>query len=174
MDKNYQNEYRTGGPIHRRSWGALFAVGMFLIFAVVGMLLTAALLGLRVSTLGAHKIIASLDTPEETITFNTDLHMEGLVMECAELGITCQSISEFCENYYELPQGIYIVRIEGNTPAAQCGVLPGDVLTKANGTPIRLPATLQSILDQNPKGQSIELEFIRKEKTYTITLTPEG
>ncbi len=171
-DKTYQNEYRTGGPIHRRSYGALFAVGMFLFFAVTGMLLAAALLGLRVSTLGAHKVIASLDAPEDTINFNNDLHMEGLVMDCVELGVTCQSISEFCENYYELPQGIYIVRVEKHTPAARLGILPGDILIKANGEPIRLPTTLQSIVEQCPKGQSIALEFVRNEKTYTVNLTP--
>ena len=173
-DKNHQNEYRTGGPIHRRSWNALFAVGIFLFFAVIGMLLTALLLGLRINTLGAHKVIASLDVPDETMNLNNDLHMEGLVMDCAELGITCQSISEFCENYYKLPRGIYIVRTKAHTPAARHGVLPGDILTKVNGKPLRLPTTLQSILDENPKGQPIELEFIRKEKIFTITLTPEG
>ena len=171
-DKTYQNEYRTGGPIHRRSCGALFAVGMFLFFAVMGMLLTAGLLGLRLSTLGAHKVIASLDTPEETYSFMKDLHMDGLVMDCAELGITCQSISAFCENYYELPQGIYIVHVERHAPAAQHGILPGDILTKANGKPIRLPTALQSILDQNPKGHPLDLEFIRNGKNYTVTFFP--
>lgn len=168
----YQNEYRTGGPIRRRGYGALFAVGIFLFFTITGMLLTAALLSLRVSTLGAHKVIASLDAPEETINLSNDLHMEGLVMDCVELGVTCQSISEFCENYYELPQGIYIVRVEKHTPAARQGVLPGDILIKANGAPLRLPTALQSIIEQCPKGQSIALEFVRNGKTYTVNLTP--
>ena len=171
-DKTYQNEYHTGGPIRGRGYGALFAVGMFLFFTVTGMLLAAGLLSLRVNTLGAHKAIASLDPPEETLNLSYDLHMDGLVMDCAELGITYQSISEFCENYYELPQGIYVVRVEKHTPAAQLGVLPGDILIKANGKPLRLPTTLQIIIDQCPEGQSIALEFIRNKKSYTVNLTP--
>ena len=171
-DKTYQNEYRTGGPIHHRSYGALFTVGIFLLFVVTGMLLAAGLLGLRVSFLGAYQVIASLDAPEETMNLSSDLHMEGFVMDCTELGITWQIISEFCENYYELPQGIYVVRVEKHTPAAQLGVLPGDILTKANGEPLRLPTALQSIIDQCPEGQSIALEFIRNEKSYTVNLTP--
>lgn len=171
-DKTYQNEYRTGGPIHHRSYSALFTVGIFLFFVVTGMLLAAGLLGLRVSSLGAYQVIASLDSPEETMNLSSDLHMEGFVMDCTELGITCQIISEFCENYYELPQGIYVVRVEKHTPAAQLGVLPGDILTKANGEPLRLPTALQSIIDQCPEGQSIALEFIRNEKSYTVNLTP--
>ena len=171
-DKTYQNEYRTGGPIHHRSYGALFTVGIFLLFVVTGMLLAAGLLGLRVSFLGAYQVIASLDAPEETMNLSSDLHMEGFVMDCTELGITCQSISEFCENYYELPQGIYVVRVEKHTLAAQHGVLPGDILVRANGSPLRLPAALQNILAQSPR-QPIVLDFIRNGKTYSIMLTPE-
>lgn len=172
-DKTYQNEYRTGGPIHRRSYGALFAVGIFLFFAITGMLLTAGLLSLRINTLSAHKVIASLSDPNNLHSIRDDLHMDGLVMDCAELGVTCQSISDFCQNYYELPQGIYIVRVEKHSIAALHGVLPGDILIRANGNPLWLPATLQNILDQNSKGQPIAFEFIRKDKTYTVTLAPE-
>ena len=171
-DKTFQNEYRTGGPIHRRSYGALFAVGMFLFFAVTGMLLTAGLLGLRISTLSTQKVIATLDTPDETIAYINDLHMDGLVMDCADLGITCQSISEFCENFYELPKGIYVIHVEKNTPAAKLGILPGDILTKAAGRPIQFPVALQNILAETPNGQPIQLDFIRKGKNYTVTLIP--
>ncbi len=171
-NKAMQNEYRTGGHIHHRGYGALFAVGIFLFLTLTGMLLTAVLFMLRVSTLETHKVIASLETPDETQSIYNDLHMEGLVMDCTELGITCQSISEFCENYYALPAGIYIVRVQKHTPAALQGVLPGDILIKANGEPIRLPTTLQSIVEQSSAGESLELEFVRKEKTYTIYLTP--
>ena len=171
-NKTYQNEYRTGGSIRHRSHNGDFAVGIFLLLTFIGMLLSAGSLSLRITNLSTHKVIASLGVPDETLHINPDLHMEGLVMDCEELGVTCQSISRFCENYYDLPAGIYIIRVDKHTPAALQGILPGDILVKANGRPLRLPATLQSIIDQCPKGESIELEFIRKEKTYTVNLTP--
>jgi len=172
-DKSYQNEYRTGGPMRHRSSGA-FAVGLFVFFAVTGMFLTACLLSLRIHNLATHKVIATLDTTDETQNIQSDLYMEGLVTDCTELGFTYQTISPFCEKYYELPEGIYIVRVEKHTPAARHGVLPGDILIKANGVALRFPATLQSIIEQCPKGASVELEFIRKGKTYTAHLTPGG
>ena len=173
-NKVSQNEYRTGGHIRHRSYGALFAVAIFLFLTVMGMLLTAIILSLRVSSFGAHKVIASLEAPDDTNNVGDDLHMDGLVMDCTELGITFQSISDFCENYYELPAGIYIVRVQKHTPAARHGILPGDILTKANKESLHSPTVLQNIINQCPVGEYVELEFVRQGKTYTVYFTPEA
>ena len=173
-NKVSQNEYRTGSHIHQRSYGALFAVGIFLFLTVTGMLLTAALLNLRVRTSRSHKVIAALEPPAETVSLNNDLHMEGVVMHFFELGITGQSISEFCKQYYELPTGIYIVSVQGHAPTALHGVLPGDILTKANKESLHSPTVLQNIINQCPVGEFVELEFVRQGKTYTVYFTPEA
>lgn len=170
--KTSPNEYRTGGPIHRNNCGALFAVGIFVFLTVAGMLLTAGFLSMRGHSLDTYKVIAALSVPEETHSGSNDLHMEGLVMDCKELGITCQAISEFCEKYYELPKGIYIIGVKRNAPAAYHGILPGDILMKVNGESLRSPEALQEIIASCPAGKPIALELNRKGKIFTIHFTP--
>lgn len=171
-DKISPNEYRTGGPIHRSGYGALFAVGTFLLLTVSGMLLTAGLLILRTTPLGAQNVITSLNIPEETQNVSDEPHMEGLVMDCKELGITCQAISDFCEKYYELPAGIYVIRVVQHTPAAIQGVLPGDILVKANNQPLYSPDTLQEMIDTCPIGQLVTIDVSRKGRIFTVYFTP--
>lgn len=166
------NEYRTGGPIHRSASGALFAVGIFVALTFLGMILTAGLLFLRVNPSGQHKVIAALSLPQETQVSGNEPHMEGFVVDCRELGIWGQTISEFCENYYALPSGIYVIRVAQNTPAALQGILPGDILLSANGQSLRSPQALQEIMDSCPTGELVALDVSRKGKIFTVYFIP--
>lgn len=168
----YPNEYRTGGSMHKNGNGAIFAVATFVTLAFLGMILTAGLLVLRANSMSRQKVIAALSISEETQSSNDEPHMEGLAMVCAEFGIFGQTISEFCEKYYELPSGIYVIRVVPGTPAAFHGVLPGDILVKANGKSLRSPDELQEIIITSSPGQSITLEINRKGKIFTVTFTP--
>jgi membrane-associated protease RseP (regulator of RpoE activity) len=166
------NEYRTGGSFLHNSSNTLFAVGTFVVFALLGIILTACLLILRVSATDQHKVIAALSIPQETQYSGNEPHMDGLVLDCKELGLTCQAISEFCQQYYELPPGVYIVRVAKNSPAAFRGILPGDILVRANGQAICSPAELQEIIHTCPAGTLLSLDVIRKEKIFTVYFTP--
>ena len=162
------NEYRTGGHLPLQRPGGLFAVGILIFFAFSAMFLAASSLALHTDPLGEGKELAALQAPEDPIFPGGDIHMEGEVTTCTAVGIICQSISEFCEKYYELPAGIYILQVEKDSPADRQGVLPGDVLVRVNGEALRLPATLQWFLDHPQEGSPIELEFSRKGKIYSI------
>ena len=171
-DKTSPNEYRTGGPIHHSASGALFAVGIFVALTFFGMVLTAGLLILRINPASQHKVIAALHIPEEAQGSSNEPHMDGLSMVCEEFGVFGQTISEFCEKYYELPTGIYIIRVVHNSPAALQGVLPGDILVKANGKALRSPDELQEIIDTCPVGELVTLNVNRKGKIFTVYFTP--
>lgn len=171
-DKASPNEYRTGGPIHRGSYGALFAVGLFVLLTVSSMLFMAGFLLFRANPSGQHKVIAALQISEETQTNGDEPHMEGLSMVCAEFGVFGQTISAFCEKYYELPSGIYVIRVLQNTPAAIQGVLPGDILLKANGEALASPQKLQEIIDSCPIGELVTLDVSRKGKIFYVYFIP--
>lgn len=167
-DRNSPNEYRTGGSVHRSGSGALLAVGLFVSLTFLGMILTAGMLILRVNPSGQQKVIAFLSVPKETQSSDNSPHMEGLVVSFAEFGIIGQTISEFCENYYELPSGIYVIRVAQHTQADIQGVLPGDILVAANGQPLDSPNSLQEVIDSCPTGELIPLDVSRKGKIFTV------
>lgn len=168
------NEYRTGGSAISRRHNALFAATVLISLSCAGMLLSAGLLRLKSISFDNQKAIAALESPKNTGTQTNELYMEGPVVYCADLGITCQTIPEFCENYYQLPAGIYILQVKEGTPAALQGVLPGDVLVSVNDAPLRYPATLQWVLDTAAEDTSVVLEFSRKGKRYHVYVTTEA
>jgi membrane-associated protease RseP (regulator of RpoE activity) len=168
MENNSPNEYRTGGHMPLQQPGGLLAVVIAILLAFTCMFLTAGFMVLRSDPLGENEVLASLYVPDCTTVPQGDLHMDGEVTTLDTVGITCQSISEFCEKYYELPAGIYILQVADGSPASRQGVLPGDVLVRVNGEALRLPATLRSILQDAAPNTLLELEFSRKGNSYTI------
>lgn len=172
MENNTSNEYRTGGHLPKRSSDGLLATGLLILLAVTGMLLTAGLLTLRSISLHTEQELASLQPPDSTHFPGEYLHMEGEVTNCSIIGITCQGISTFCQQYYELPAGIYILQVAKGSPADKQGVLPGDVLVRANGEALHLPSALQKFFDNPANKTPVKLEFFRKGTMYTIFVSP--
>jgi UDP-N-acetylmuramoyl-tripeptide--D-alanyl-D-alanine ligase len=52
------------------------------------------------------------------------------------------------------------------------GVLPGDILVKANNQPLYSPDTLQEMIDTCPIGQLVTIDVSRKGRTFTVYFTP--
>ncbi|MBE6983466.1 MAG: PDZ domain-containing protein [Ruminococcaceae bacterium] len=171
MENHTSNEYRTGGHLPRGSGNSLLSAGLLVFFAITGMFLTAGFLTLRALSTGAERELATLTPPDTTLYPGDHLHMEGEVTDFRVIGITCQSISAFCEKYYELPPGLYILQVEKGSPAQRQGVLPGDVLVRVNGQALRLPSSLQNVFDMSA-GKPVALEFSRNGNTYTIYVAP--
>lgn len=86
-------------------------------------------------------------------------------------GFTGQSVTDFWQHYYDLPQGVYVSQVDQNSAAALCGLLPGDVLTHLDGTPITNAETLQTLLCEYESGQRLQLQLDRQGKHMTLTLT---
>lgn len=59
------------------------------------------------------------------------------------------------------PSGLLIVMIEPGGPAAQAGVVLGDILVRADGAVLKGAHSLQPSLDGDRIGQAVELEFVR-------------
>ena len=172
MDNHTMHEYRTGGHLPKKNSGGLLAAALLIFFAVTGMFLTAGFMALRSISFDAEQELASLQPPENTRFPGEQLHMDGEIATCNNIGITCQSISEFCQKYYELPAGIYVLSVEKGSPADLQGVLPGDVLVGVNGHLLRLPSSLQQLINGTGKKFPVKLEFSRKGKLYTVFVSP--
>ncbi len=172
MDHHTSHEYRTGGILPKKGSGGLLAAALLIFFAVAGMFLTAGFMTLRSVSFDTEQELASLQIPENTRFPGEQLHMEGEIATCNAVGITCQSISAFCQKYYELPAGVYVLSVEKGSPADRQGVLPGDVLVRVNGQLLRLPSSLQTFFNGTGKNTLVRLEFSRKGKLYTVFVSP--
>ena len=167
----FVNEYRTGSTVFN-PLSSLFTAGVLVLAVITAVLLSGALWLLQAEPLSSQKSLAVLNLPEGTRAPVDSLYMEGEVVTCADLGFTCQGISDFCKKLYSLPMGIYVIHVDTDTPAAKLGILPGDILVRVNEKPLRNPVTLQNSLDRCPEGGIVALEFYRKEKTFTVYFTP--
>lgn len=64
--------------------------------------------------------------------------------------------------------GVIIVRVLENTPAAKAGLRRYDVITAINGKPIRTADQLQQTVDRSRLGESLQVEVQRGDRTLTI------
>ena len=172
MDNNISHEYRTGGHLPKKSSGGLLAAALLIFLAVTGMFFTAGFMTLRSFSFDREQELAALQPPEYTRFPGEQLHMEGEIATYRMIGITCQSISPFCQKYYELPAGMYVLSVEKGSPADRQGVLPGDVLITANGQSLYFPEDLQAIFHEPSQNSPVKLAFSRKGKLYTVFVSP--
>jgi serine protease Do len=71
--------------------------------------------------------------------------------------------------------GVLVQHLDEEGPAAQAGVLRGDLLTSAKGVPLARMSDLHRVLADSKTGDQISLELVRgtEEKQLNVTLGTE-
>jgi S1-C subfamily serine protease len=64
--------------------------------------------------------------------------------------------------------GVVVIRVLPNTPAAAAGLRRGDVITEIDGKPITSAVQLQSIVENSRLGQSLQVKIQRGEQTKQL------
>lgn len=74
----------------------------------------------------------------------------------------------------QLPEvnGVLVMRVMPNSPAAEAGLRRGDVITDIDGQTITTAEDLQRTVERSSVGQSLRLRVIRNGNTQTITVRP--
>ncbi|MEM1370475.1 MAG: HhoA/HhoB/HtrA family serine endopeptidase [Cyanobacteria bacterium P01_H01_bin.15] len=67
--------------------------------------------------------------------------------------------------------GVLVVRVIPDTPAAAAGIRRGDVITKVDGQAIADAGKLQSLVDRSGIGKTLKFTLVRGERTLTIPVT---
>ncbi len=72
----------------------------------------------------------------------------------------------------ELPtiNGVLVVRVLPNTPAAEAGLRRGDVITKVAGLPVKRADQLQSRVDEVKVGEFLSVTLRRGDRTQTLSV----
>ncbi|MDX2232786.1 MAG: trypsin-like peptidase domain-containing protein [Leptolyngbyaceae cyanobacterium bins.349] len=69
-------------------------------------------------------------------------------------------------------QGVVIVAVQPNSPAAQAGLRPGDILESVAGTPVQKPDQVQQKVSAAAIGNPLSMNINRNGQSRTITVKP--
>ncbi|HYW18173.1 MAG TPA: HhoA/HhoB/HtrA family serine endopeptidase [Nodularia sp. (in: cyanobacteria)] len=64
--------------------------------------------------------------------------------------------------------GVVIWGVMENSPAEESGLLPGDVIQKINGKPVKIAALFQKLVESSTVGDILEIEVNRNGKIQTL------
>lgn len=106
--------------------------------------------------------------------------MNSEVIEESEqgyLGIQGNDVTEEYTQGFNMPEGVYVVKIVEDSPADKCGLKAGDIITKFANRDVSSMETLQNILSNKKAGEEVEMVVQRnnekgeyEEVTLTVTL----
>lgn len=108
-----------------------------------------------------------------------DLMNQEVIAESEQgyLGIQGKDITDEYAQGFNMPNGVYVVKIVEGSPADECGLKAGDIITKFADREITSMETLENILSNKKAGEEIEMTVQRnnekgeyEEVTLKVTL----
>jgi Do/DeqQ family serine protease len=69
-------------------------------------------------------------------------------------------------------RGVVVLRIMRNSPAAQSGIRPGDVITQINGQAVSTAEEVQQVVERSSVGGTLQLEVSRSGQSIALAIKP--
>lgn len=119
---------------------------------------------------------APLTVPNATIERVVDALLTRGHVARAYLGVAMQpvrltrSVAERLQ-LGEAPRGVLVVMVESDSPADRAGLLVGDVILAAAGTPVGEPQEVAELLGAEDVGASLELSVVRGAERRAVAVT---
>jgi len=112
----------------------------------------------------------SLDFPDGGDLMR-NLPRPELAWRTGVLGIECQSIGDQLAEYFGVKQGVLVLEVAKDTPAAKAGLKAGDVITRIGERQVATPGEIISAVhDRSSKDLKVTLMRDRKETSFNITV----
>lgn len=108
------------------------------------------------------------DYAQEVIS---DLINYGYVTGRAQIGISCQDISESIAQNYNMPVGVYVISVSQGSCAEKAGLQQGDVITAVNGEEISTYAELKAKKKNYKSGDKMNITINRNGQEMQLPLT---
>ena len=91
------------------------------------------------------------------------------------LGLTMQNLNPSLGEYFQLKsgKGVLVLEVEEDSPAAEAGFLPGDVIISIDGKAVDNKEDLHDILREAEEGDKLTFEILRKGKSQKLTVEIE-
>ena len=97
------------------------------------------------------------------------------------LGVYGQSVPDSYKERFDWPEGVYVVQVTENSPAALAGLREGDIITDINGEKVETMEALKAVLEECKVGDKITLGVTRSDRNnemksakLTATLISRG
>jgi S1-C subfamily serine protease len=88
------------------------------------------------------------------------------------LGVDGALLNETTAQEFNVPEqeGFYVSRVHTDSPAAEAGLVAGDVITSINGTAVNEDLNLRDLLQGMAEDDTLSLEVLRDGETLTLEL----
>lgn len=115
----------------------------------------------------------SLAIPSATISKSVETILTHGHMPRGYLGIGVQPVrlADSIQQAVGQETGLIVMSVDNNSPAAQAGVVQGDVLVKLDSAPVRHIDELQVLLSGERVGKRVETQIVRAGQLQTLALT---
>lgn len=100
-----------------------------------------------------------------------DLINYGYVTGRPQIGIQTQDVSDTISRFYNIPVGVYVVKVNEGSSAEFAGIKEGDVIIGAQGEPVKNLDELNEIKKQYKAGDEITLTISRQGEDEDIEIS---
>ena len=92
------------------------------------------------------------------------------------LGVQVHDIGESLAPYFKVKAGagVLVTEVSEDSPAGKAGLKAGDVIVKVDDEAISSSDDLIDSLEDYDDGDDVQIEYVRKGKTETVSVTLEG
>lgn len=140
-----QNTYQTGSTTPPKSHGGLIAFLLGLVIFLCGISTSLGLMNIRLFQV-LNTQMEETTSPAAAISYSAPVEEDAQELDAIDFafGFSGQTVPKFWNLYQGLPQGVYVTYVYRNTPAAQQGLLPGDIILSIDGI---FTADVQLLMD---------------------------
>ena len=158
MEEQYA--YRTGRTDPAKSRRGMVAALLILLIFMGGLVSALRVMNIRLFRMEQNSESAPLafSAGEAVQTEEESLSLGGMAL---------QETDPVYQQLHDLPQGLYVARVESGSQAEKLGIRPGDVLTALNKTPV---STLDTVKEALFTGSNQQLLLWRDGKEISLTL----
>lgn len=149
-----QNVYRTGATQPPKSRVGIVAILLALVILFCGFTTILSLMNINLLQQ------LSMESREESpISFRA-------TEPVSRQSLSGQALPPFWQDYYQIPQGVYITRTAGDHP-----LCPGDIILNINGRPVSAWEDFSRQLSAASAGDKIPVTVFRNGKQQQLILT---
>ncbi len=107
----------------------------------------------------------------DAVKIATDIMENGYVTGKGYLGVNGQTIDVMTSQYYNMPQGVYVNKVEAGSCADKAGIKLYDIITQVGDKAINTREELSSAVKGNSAGDTVEITVWRSGEYLTLTVT---
>ncbi|WP_244833723.1 trypsin-like peptidase domain-containing protein [Clostridium sp. BJN0001] len=96
--------------------------------------------------------------------------IDSLSKQMVTLGVSIRDIDSDTAKQYDLPEGVYVLKVNEFSVAEKSGLQVGDVIVECDGKNVTKSTELKEMLNEKTSGESMSLTVVRDGKNIDISV----